>query len=383
MRSQKHARRKLRKRTLLKRTIVLTVLILPILLLGKYLLTPEKTEKTTASVKQTESKKKPAKQTKPKEDPEIKIAFAGDTMFDWQLRPVVQNKGADYPFQHVKQEIESADYAYVNLESVFTTREQKSPGQLFWIKSDPSTLKAIKNTGFDMASIGNNHTMDYGQEGLLDTISHLEKLDLPYTGAGKNAKEAYSAKDVTIKGKKFKFLSFVRFMPSTSWVASENKPGVANGYNLNLVTKTIEEQKKDADYLVVYMHWGVEKTNRPAQYQRDYVQKMTEAGADAIVGSHPHWLQGFEYHNGVPVAYSLGNFLFPNYVKGHSAETGVLTLTFKGDDITMSFNPYMIRNDQISPLQDSEKQKMLQYLQSVSDDVQIDENGNIVDLRKQ
>lgn len=380
MRTRKQAQKRLRKRTLLKRIIVLTVFIIPVILLGKYLLTPETTQKTTAGVKQTENKKQPSK---PKEDPEITIAFAGDTMFDWQLRPVIQQKGADYPFQHVKKEIESADYSFVNLESAFTTHEQKFPGQLFWIKSDPSTLQAVKNTGFDMVNIGNNHTLDYGQEGLLDTISHLEKLDLPYTGAGKNAEDAYTAKEVTIKGKKFKFLSFVRFMPDTTWVAGENKPGVANGYDIDLVTKTIEEQKKDADYMIVYMHWGVEKTNQPAQYQKDYVQKMVEAGADAIIGSHPHWLQGFEYYNGVPVAYSLGNFLFPDYVNGHSAETGVLTLTFKGDDIKMSFNPYMIRNNQITPLENTEKQEMLQYLQSVSYDVEIDEAGNIKDLRKQ
>ena len=73
-------------------------------------------------------------------------------------------------------------------------------------------------------------------------------------------------------------------MPDTNWVAGDNKPGVANGYDLNLVTKTIKEQKKDADYLIVYMHWGVEKSNRPVEYQKQYVPKMVEAGADAIVG---------------------------------------------------------------------------------------------------
>ncbi|GAA3321953.1 hypothetical protein GCM10020331_039910 [Ectobacillus funiculus] len=103
------------------------------------------------------------------------------------------------------------------------------------------------------------------------------------------------------------------------------------------------------------MHWGVERTNTPAAYQKEYVAKMTEAGANAIVGSHSHWLQGFEYYNGVPVAYSLGNFLFPDYIKGHSAETGVLTLTFKGKDIKMSFSPYVIRDNQIQPIDGQEK----------------------------
>ena len=376
---------KIRKRILLKRTLLLAILFTPIILLINYTLNSETKNEPNTKVKNKQTEKAKGKEPtkKPKEEPEITLTFSGDTMFDWQLRPVIQSKGADYPFQHVKPEIEKADYSFVNLESAFTTREKKYPGQLFWIKSDPSTLQAIKNTGYDIVNIGNNHTLDYYQDGLLDTISHVEKIGLPYIGAGKNASDAYTARDVTIKGKKFKFISFVRFMPDSAWVATNDKPGIANGYDLNLVTKTIKEQKKDADYMIVYMHWGVEKTNRPADYQKEYVQKMVEAGANAIVGSHPHWLQGFEYYNKVPVAYSLGNFLFPDYVTGHSAETGVLTLKFKGKDVQMSFNPYMIRNNQITPLQDTEKQNMLQYLQSISNNVQIDKDGNIINKRTQ
>lgn len=318
----------------------------------------------------------------PKEEPQISIAFSGDTMFDWQLRPVVEKHGADYPFQYVKQEIESADYAFVNLESVFTHRNEKYPGQLFWIKSDPSTLEAIKRTGYDIVSLGNNHTLDYGIDGMLDSISHVEQTGLQYIGVGRNEAEAYQAKEVMLKGKKFKFLSIVRFMPDSAWVAQGDKPGVAGGYDLNVVTKTVQQQKGDADYLIVYMHWGVEKTNKPAAYQKEYVAKMVEAGADVIVGSHPHWLQGFEYYKDVPVAYSLGNFLFPDYVSGHSAETGVLKVTFKGEDITMSFNPYIIRNNQIQPLEGQEREKMRQYLQSISYDVEIASDGTIINKRQ-
>ncbi|MBG9596568.1 capsular biosynthesis protein [Bacillus mycoides] len=365
-------------KTLLKRFLLIAFFITPIVLLINYSFISKAKDKPDM---QNKSSKTASKSEKKTEDPEITLTFSGDTMFDWQLRPVIEKNGADYPFQHVKEEITKADISFVNLESAFTTREKKVPGQQFWIKSDPSTLQAIKNTGYDIVNIGNNHTLDYGQDGLLDTISHVEKLKLPYTGAGKNAEDAYTARELTVKGKKFKFLSFVRFMPNFNWVVGDNKPGVANGYDLDLVTKTIQEQKKDADYVIVYMHWGVEKSNRPIEYQKQYVPKMVEAGADAIVGSHPHWLQGFEYYNKVPIAYSLGNFLFPNYVNGKSAETGVLTLTFKGKDVQMSFNPYIIRNNQVSPVNEEEKKKALQYLQTVSTDVEIDDTGKIINKR--
>ncbi|MDM5188108.1 CapA family protein [Bacillus sp. DX4.1] len=366
--------------TLLKRFILIAILITPIVLSVNNSFTSK--AKNVAKVEEKSQKAK-ATETKKKEDPEITLTFSGDTMFDWQLRPVIQSKGSDYPFEHVKKEIKKADFSFVNLESTFTTRDKKYPGQLFWIKSDPSTLQTIKNMGYDIVNIGNNHTLDYGQDGLMDTISHVEELKLPYIGAGKNANDAYTAREVTVKGKKFKFLSFVRFIPEFNWVAGKDKPGVTNGYDINLVTKTIKEQKKDADYMIVYMHWGVEKSNRPVDYQKQYVPQMVEAGADAIVGSHPHQLQGFEYYKKVPVAYSLGNFLFPDYVKGHSAETGVLTMKFKGKDVQMSFNPYIIRNNQISPVDAQEKKTMLQYLQSISNDVEIDKNGKIIDKRNQ
>ena len=89
---------------------------------------------------------------------------------------------------------------------------------------------------------------------------------------------------MTVKGKKFKFLSFVRFMPDTNWVAGNNKPGVANGYDLNLVTKTIKEQKQDADYLIVYMHWGVEKSNRPVEYQNNMYLKWLKQELTRLSG---------------------------------------------------------------------------------------------------
>ncbi|QWG48310.1 hypothetical protein E0M25_12580 [Bacillus mycoides] len=92
-------------------------------------------------------------------------------------------------------------------------------------------------------------------------------------------------------------------------------------------------------------------------------------------------MQGFEYYNKVPVAYSLGNFLFPDYVKNPGAEIGVLKMKFKEKNVQMSFNPYIIRNNQITPTQGQEKQNMLQYLQSTSNDVQVEQDGKIINMR--
>lgn len=222
------------------------------------------------------------------------IAFAGDTMFDWDLRPVLDEHGYDYPFEYVHNEAEVVD----------------------------------------------------------------------------------------INGRKVAFLSFTRFFPDFSWAAQSGRPGVTNGYDLDFVIETIQahEQSVEADHLVVNFHWGVEKTNTPAAYQHEYVERIVdETGTDAIVGAHPHWLQGFEFYEGVPVAYSLGNFLFPDYVSGHSAETGVLHMTFSEEDIDLSFAPYHLTNNQIVPLQGKEKQKMFQYLEDISINAEIDEYGHVTE----
>lgn len=314
--------------------------------------------------------------------PEIEIVFAGDTMFDWGLKPILERKGYNYPFIYVKDTVQNADYSFINAETVFTENPHtKDPDQIFWINSDVKALKAMEDAGFKMINIGNNHTLDYMEPGLLDTLKHVKETNMDVIGAGKDKVEAYQSKEVIIQGKKFRFFSFVRFFPNFTWVATENKPGVTNGYDLELVKQTIEEQKGDADYTIVYFHWGVEKTNTPVDYQFDYVKEMKELGVDLIIGSHPHWLQGFEYYEGMPVAYSLGNFLFPPYVTGRTAETGLLKASFKGDEIELAFEPYIIDNGQIIPAERMVKQEMLEYLQSISFDVEIDEDGMIINKR--
>lgn len=314
------------------------------------------------------------------EEEPFTIAFAGDTMFDWDLRPILNEKGYDYPFEYVKKDLQRADYTVANLETSVTELTEKKANQLFWIRSDIRGVEALKNSGVDMVNLANNHVLDYGEEGLIDTIESVEKYDMEYIGAGRSEQEAYKAKVVEINNQKVAFLSFSRFYPSHTWAAEGNEPGVTNGYNLDLVIQKIKEQqeKVDTDYLVVNFHWGIEKTNTPAQYQRDYVKRIVEeTETDAIVGAHPHWVQGFEFYQGVPVAYSLGNFLFPDYVSGHAAETGVYNLTFDDGDITADFIPYEIKNNQILPLEGEQKQAMYQYLDEISINASVDEQGRI------
>lgn len=115
-------------KTLLKRFLLIAFCITPIVVLINYSFISKAKDKPDL---QSKSSKTVTKSKKKIEDPEITLTFSGDTMFDWQLRPIIEKNGADYPFQHVKEEITKADISFVNLESAFTTREKKAPGQLF------------------------------------------------------------------------------------------------------------------------------------------------------------------------------------------------------------------------------------------------------------
>lgn len=308
----------------------------------------------------------------------IRITFAGDAMMDWSVKETVKQKGPDYPFLHIKEELSSSDLSVVNLETAITTDGVKVPKE-YNFRSDPISLKGLKNAGFQLVSLANNHSFDYGQSGFTDTLSNLKIYQLDYMGGGTNKAEAYGAKTYTIKGRSIKLLAFSRVLPDFTWLATDTKPGLANGYDLSLIQNTIEKEKKDADFLFVYIHWGVETKRSPEAYQREWAKTMIDSGADGVIGSHPHVLQGFEYYKGKPIAYSLGNFLFPNYIKGDKAQTGILHLDIQKDNIEMSFVPFRIIQDQIIVQTEQEKQVIWNELQTLSyGEVQIN-NGMISD----
>lgn len=289
----------------------------------------------------------------------ITIAFTGDLIMEGSIERAMKLHGIDYPFLQVKQEIQEADYAIVNLETAVTTRG-KADDKQYKFRTGPHSLQALKQAGFDMVSLANNHTMDYGEEGLLDTIDYVKKAGLDFVGAGRNSQEAYAAHTVQIKGKELAILGFSRVLPNVNWYAGNSKPGIASGYQIDRMKKIIEDVKKEADYVFVYMHWGVERKQTPEPYQQKDAKAMIDAGADGIIGAHPHVIQELEYYKGKPIAYSIGNFFFPDYVNGLTAESCVLTFVIEGDDISMKYTPYVITNNQVAAVsRDVEKARLL------------------------
>jgi poly-gamma-glutamate synthesis protein (capsule biosynthesis protein) len=251
---------------------------------------------------------------------EIIINTVGDIMLAGKWAPLLRQKGYDYPFNGVRKELASGDINLANLESPIATSGREYSEKKFRFRAEPPVAKAIKGAGFNLVTLANNHSMDFGGEALTETLQHLSDNGIAWIGAGENLSEARKMAIYTIKGKKIAFLGYSLTQP-IEFFAGQRSPGTAPGYE-KMVTADITSARSQADYVIVSFHWGKEAATGTEQYQRTAAHRAIEAGADVIIGHHPHLLQGIErYKNGI-IFYSLGNFTFAS--KSRSADVSAI-----------------------------------------------------------
>lgn len=240
----------------------------------------------------------------------ITLAAVGDVCFGIDVAPVLNTRGFAYPWAAEKQSLSQADLTICNLESCLTTRGQPNPSQTsFPQRGDPGAVTAMHDAGVDLVVLANDHIMDYGEEGLADTIAALDRSGIAHCGAGFTAAQAQAPAIEDISGSKVAFLAFTDVVLS-GYQAEESKPGVAAAGDASQVENAVRNARAVSDYVVVYFHWGEtsETATRPAQV--DLAHAAIDAGAAAVIGSHPHVLQGLEEYHGGLIAYSMGNFVF-------------------------------------------------------------------------
>jgi poly-gamma-glutamate capsule biosynthesis protein CapA/YwtB (metallophosphatase superfamily) len=239
---------------------------------------------------------------------EIIINAVGDIMLAGRWAPLLRQKGYDHPFDGVRKELATGDITLANLESPIAEGGQEYSGKKFRFRAEPPVAQAIRTAGINLVTLANNHSMDFGGEALAETLRNLGDNDIAWIGAGENLSAARKMALYTIRGKKIAFLGYSLTQP-VEFFASQDRPGTAPGYE-KLVTADITNARVQADYVIVSFHWGKEATSCVQPYQRRAAHKAVEAGADMIIGHHPHLLQGVErYRNGI-IFYSLGNFAF-------------------------------------------------------------------------
>ncbi|MBG9736385.1 CapA family protein [Paenibacillus alvei] len=315
-----------------------------------------------------------------KKEATVRLTFVGDMMMSGRVEDVVKDKGYDFPYYYAKSLLQDADLAIGNLETPLTTGGKPADNKLFVYKSSPKMAQVMADAGIDIVNLANNHSMDQGEEGLLDTFQALKAANVSYIGAGKNSKEAYTPLIVERNGIKLAFLGLSRVIPDDSWYAWKNKPGVATTYEgtKERAAESIKAAKKEADIVVVIAHWGEERTDEPNAKQKELAKLFVDSGADLIVGGHPHVVQGFEQQQDSWIAYSMGNFIFTQAENPKTWETMALQAECKKDGkCELKMTPYFTDVGQAIPLEGERGQKVMKRLQEISTGIHIDQNGNI------
>jgi poly-gamma-glutamate synthesis protein (capsule biosynthesis protein) len=259
--------------------------------------------------------------------PPLVLLFGGDVM----LSRTVNAKMAAYddyewPFAQISQLTSSADITIFNLESPFLKdADYNVPSGSFMFKADPKAIIGLQAAGVDVLSLANNHIMNMGDRGLDDTLSILQMAGIGAVGAGQNEKAARQGYLWTGKGWKVAFLSYA--YPDDNSVAGEKKPGIST-MDVDNLREDIARWRHQADLVIVLMHAGTEYVSSPNKEQVTFARAAIDAGADAVIGHHPHWPQSWEIYQNKPIFYSLGNLVFDQMWSRETSQGLLARLTF-------------------------------------------------------
>ena len=243
-------------------------------------------------------------------DASVDLTFVGDVMVAEEPGALIAS-GAD-PFAGVAKLLKPNRLRIANLECVIAT---KGTAEIkpFTFRAEPRTIPAIARY-FDGVSVANNHSGDFGKDAFAQQLDLLDAARLPYFGGGRDLAAAHRPWIVERNGLRIAFLGYVEFKPR-SFEASASRPGVAWSGEDEQVLRDLQTARAQfhADIVIPFMHWGWEDEGNPSERQRVFARRMLDAGADMVVGGHPHVTQGAEVYKGKPIVYSLGNFLFNGF----------------------------------------------------------------------
>lgn len=255
----------------------------------------------------------------------INVAFVGDVHFEEEVEPYLDNTGGLAP---VARMLSGADLAIANLETAITTRGTPEPKK-YHFRTPATALEALRRAGVDVVSMANNHAVDYGADGLADTLAAKAHSPIPVIGIGRDSAEAFAPYTASIKGRKIAILAATQVPDWTAaaWPAAPNTAGVASARDPQRLLNAVREARGNADVVVVFLHWGTERVGCPTAEQRMLARSLSRAGADIVVGAHAHVLLGAGWLGDTFVDYGLGNFMWYGTNSEREATTGSLTLS--------------------------------------------------------
>lgn len=298
---------------------------------------------------------------------EIVINAVGDIMLAGNWKTAIRNTGYDAPFSGTAAELAKGDINLANLESPIARRGSEFIAKRYRFRADPDLAPALARAGFNLVTLANNHSMDFGGQALGETMGNLEAAGIDWIGAGANLAEARKMALCSVKGTTIAFLGYSLTLPA-EFFASTRRPGTTPGWE-HVYEEDIARARQEADYVIVSFHWGREGSGLARPNQRAAAHKAIEAGADVVIGHHPHVLQGVERYKGGIIFYSLGNFAFAS--SSRTAEFGALVrLRLNGTAREAEILPLDVLNSRVhlqpQPLSGEAADNVIKHLNNLS-----------------
>jgi poly-gamma-glutamate capsule biosynthesis protein CapA/YwtB (metallophosphatase superfamily) len=312
----------------------------------------------------------------------VKLSFVGDIMLGSKVDNLLQDHGYDYPYLYVQEYLRQADLSFANLETPIS--EQGEPeDKEYAYRTSPKALPEFAESGIDIVNLANNHILDYGLTGMLDTFKYLDETGIKYVGAGNDAEEAYTPVILEKNGMKIAVFGFSQVVPELWWKADKDHPGVAETYNYTRPVEAIESVRTEADLIVVIAHWGEERNDLPVKQQVEMAHRYIDAGADLVVGGHPHVLQGLEHYNGKWIAYSLGNFIFTTNDNPKTWETIILEASCSKEGVCgIELVPVLTKWAQPKPMEAQQAAELFKRIADISVGSEVQSDGKVMKVEK-
>ncbi len=304
---------------------------------------------------------------------ETTIVFTGDIWLDPAVQKNYDASGVGGVVDDgLLASMTGADICTVNNEFAFSLQGQQADKQ-YTYRVDPKYVTILNDMGIDVAGLANNHALDFGTVALSDTFATLDGAAIKRIGAGNSLEEAKAPAVVEVNGQTYAFIAATHVIPEVSWNVINRQPGMLSFYDETELLDAIAAAKAEYDHVYVLAHWGKMRTTELTDYQVNDGHKFIDAGADAVIGAHPHVLQGIEYYNGGYVFYSLGDFISTNTI----AQTMAVAFTVDGENTTVRLLPATCSNYRTVSADEGKTAEIYQMLKGISKTVSIADDGTL------
>jgi len=296
---------------------------------------------------------------------QVKFCAVGDVLLDRDVRKIIEQNDIFYPFEKIKDIISANDIAFYNNECPFADTSDGFPiNKRFSFRAEPEFIAGLKYAGFNVASVANNHTIDYGKTGFMRTIELLNNDSVFTVGGAENQAKAFEPLLIEKNGQTFAFFANLEFLlEGTSFIQNKPYPAYAQ---IDRLCSQIEKYNSIVDFVIVSFHWGTESATTPNYKQIEYAHKVIDAGADLVIGHHPHVLQSIEVYRNKIILYSLGNFVFDNKQKLQK-QSAIFNCVFDNGEIkNPELIPVSIVNNRPQIADKAESKEIFEHLTKIS-----------------